>query len=160
MKTVTTRRLVRAGVLAVCATALTACAISTDSYNVSAAPGGESSQCADLVGSAPERLAGHEREDTNQKGTAVWGSGHVVLRCGNISNVPDSAPCSSVNGVDWVVNEERSRDGERTVLTYGREPAAEIRVAKRVGDQDAVIGELSGIVSEVLTRQKSCEKRD
>ncbi|MFF8591152.1 DUF3515 domain-containing protein [Streptomyces sp. NPDC015220] len=157
MRKIFGRRLGRAGVIGVCAAALAACGTASRDYNVSAAPGGDSAACSGLVGKAPKKLGGHDRNDSDQKGTAVWGDGDVVLRCGNISNVPESAPCTSVKGVDWVVNEKQTHDGVKTVLSYGRSPAAEVTVSERVKDKDAVIGEVSGIVSE-LAKRKTCKK--
>jgi len=157
MKMALGRRLAQAGVIAVCAAALAACGTSP-SYNVAAAPGGDGAACSRLVDKAPQKLGGHERNDADVKGTAVWGDGDVVLRCGNISNVPESAPCSSVEGVDWVVNEKKTHDGLKTVLSYGRSPAAEVALSKRLKNKDAVIGELSGIVAG-LAKQKACAKQ-
>ncbi|WUL62542.1 DUF3515 domain-containing protein [Streptomyces sp. NBC_00344] len=152
------RRLAKAGVIAVCAAALAACGTSSRSYNVSGAPGGATAGCSSLVSKAPQKLGGHERNDSGQEGTAVWGDGDVVLRCGNISDVPESAPCTSVKGVDWVVNAKKTHDGVKTVLSYGRSPAAEVTVSERVKDKDAVIGEMSGIVAG-LAKQKECAVR-
>ncbi|MEV7952444.1 DUF3515 domain-containing protein [Streptomyces sp. NPDC088141] len=144
--------------MAVCAAVLAACGTSSRSYNVSGAPGGDSAACSGLVGKAPQKLGGYERDESDQKGTAVWGDGDVVLRCGNISDVPESASCTSAKGVDWVVNEKKTHGGAKTVLSYGRSPAAEITLSERIKDKDAVIGELSGIVSG-LAKQKACVKR-
>ncbi|MGW1751092.1 DUF3515 family protein [Streptomyces sp. NPDC002092] len=152
------RRLSQVAVIAVCAAALAACGTSSRSYNVSGAPGGASVACSSLVSKAPQKLAGHERNDSDQKGTAVWGDGDVILRCGNISDVPESAPCTSVKGVDWVVNEKKTHDGVKTVLSYGRSPAAEVTMSERIKDKNAVIGEVSGIVTG-LTKQKACAKQ-
>jgi hypothetical protein len=152
------RRLAQVGVIAVCAAALAACGTSSRSYNVSGAPGGASAGCSSLVSKAPQKLGGQERNNSDQKGTAVWGDGDVVLRCGNISDVPESASCTSVMGVDWVVNAKKTHDGVKTVLSYGRSPAAEVTVSERIKDKDAVIGEVSGIVSG-LAKQKACAKQ-
>jgi hypothetical protein len=152
------RRLAQIGVITVCAAALAACGTSSRSYNVSGAPGGNSAGCSGLVSKAPQKLAGHGRTDSDQKGTAVWGDGDVILRCGNISDVPESAACTSVKGVDWVVNDKKTHGGVKTVLSYGRSPAAEVTMSERIKDKDAVIGEMSGIVSG-LAKQKACVKQ-
>ncbi|MDV7215635.1 DUF3515 family protein [Streptomyces prunicolor] len=152
------RRLAQIGVITVCAAALAACGTSSRSYNVSGAPGGNSAGCSGLVSKAPQKLAGHGRTDSDQKGTAVWGDGDVILRCGNISDVPESAACTSVKGVDWVVNDKKTHGGVKTVLSYGRSPAAEVTMSERIKDKDAVIGEMSGIVSG-LAKQKACAKQ-
>ncbi|MCX4547369.1 DUF3515 domain-containing protein [Streptomyces sp. NBC_01267] len=158
MKTTPVRRLTQAGVITVCVAALAACGTSSRSYNVSGAPGGDSAACSRLMDKAPQRVGGHGREDSGPKGTAVWGDGDVILRCGNISDVPESAPCTSVDGVDWVVNEKKSQDGKKTVLSYGSAPTAEIAVSERVKDKDAVVRELSAAVSG-LAKQKACTER-
>ncbi|MFF1767053.1 hypothetical protein [Streptomyces sp. NPDC058249] len=64
----------------------------------------------------------------------------------------------SVKGVDWVVNEKKTHQGVKTVLSYGRSPAAEITMSERIKDKDTVVGELSGIVSG-LAKQKACAKQ-
>ncbi|MFF3412755.1 DUF3515 family protein [Streptomyces sp. NPDC002742] len=158
MEMTSARQLAQVGVIAVCAASLAACGISSRSYNVSAAPGGAGAECSSLVSKAPRKLGGHERNDPDQKGTAVWGDGDVILRCGNISDVPESAVCTSEKGVDWVVNAKMTHDGVKTVLSYGRSPAAEVTMSERIKDKDAVLGEMSGIVSG-LTEQKVCAKR-
>jgi len=158
MGTTSVRHLLQAGVITVCAAALAACGTSSRSYNVSGAPGGDSAGCSGLVSRAPQKLGGHERNDSDQKGTAVWGDGDVILRCGNISDVPESAACTSVKGVDWVVNAKKTHDGTKTVLSYGRSPAAEVTMSERIKDKDAVIGAMSGIVSG-LAQQKACTKQ-
>ncbi|MGW7606406.1 hypothetical protein ACWGKW_03830 [Streptomyces sp. NPDC054766] len=71
---------------------------------------------------------------------------------------PESAPCTSVKGVDRVVNAKKTHDGVKTVLSYGRSPAAESTMSERIRDKGAVIGEVSGIVSG-LAEQKACAKR-
>ncbi|MEU1458032.1 DUF3515 family protein [Streptomyces avermitilis] len=158
MKTTSVRRLAQVGVIAVCAAAVAACGTFSRSYNVSGAPGGASAGCSSLVSKGPQKLGGHERNTSDQKGTAVWGDGDVILRCGNISDVPESATCTSVNGVDWVANAKKTHDGVKTVLSYGRSPAAEVTLSERIKDKDAVIGEVSGIVSG-LAKQKACAKQ-
>jgi hypothetical protein len=56
------------------------------------------------------------------------------------------------------VNEKKTHDGVKTVLSYGRSPAAEVTMSERIKDKNAVIGEVSGIVSG-LTKQKACAKQ-
>ncbi|MEU4154142.1 DUF3515 family protein [Streptomyces sp. NPDC026659] len=158
MKTTSGRRPARSGAIAVCAATLAACGMTSRSYSVSAVPGGESAACTTVVNNSPHELGGRERTESDVKGTAVWGDGDVILRCGRISNVPEPAPCSSVNGVDWVVNAANTHDGTKTVLTYGRTPAAEITLSERIKNKDAVIGEMSGIVAG-LPEQKTCARR-
>ncbi|MGW2565697.1 DUF3515 family protein [Streptomyces sp. NPDC001537] len=152
------RRIAQSGVIALCAAALAACGTSARSYNVSGAPAGDSAACAGLVGKAPQKMGGYERNNSDPKGTAVWGDGDVVLRCGKISDVPESASCTSVKGVDWVVNDKKTHDGVKTVLSYGRSPSAEVTMSERIKDKDAVISDVSGIVSG-LTKQKACAKQ-
>lgn len=152
------RRLAQVSAIAVCAAALAACGTSSRSYNVSAAPEGDSAACSGLVGKAPQKMGGYERNDSDQRGTAVWGDGDVVLRCGKISDVPESASCTSVKGVDWVVNEKKTHDGVKTVLSYGRSPSVEVAMSERIKGKDAVISDVSGIVSG-LTKQKACAKQ-
>ncbi|WP_084693235.1 DUF3515 family protein [Actinomadura atramentaria] len=130
----------RTALLAVC---LTACGTTSHSYNVSAAPGGETPACTTLITKTPTKLAGRTRKTSGPEGTAVWGDGDVILRCGDISNVPPSAPCSTMNGVAWIVNEHKSEHGDRTLLSYARTPAVEITLSNRLKNQSAILRYLS-----------------
>ncbi|WP_067136361.1 DUF3515 family protein [Microtetraspora malaysiensis] len=148
------RHLAQATVIAASVLVLTACGTSPRSYNVSGVPGGDSAACASVTGKAPQKLAGHGRNDADQKGTAVWGDGDVILRCGNIAEPTAMKTCFASGGVPWLVNEDKTKDGVKTVVSYGYNPTVDITVSERVSDKDAVVRVLAPLVKG-LARDKS-----
>ncbi|MFI9029211.1 hypothetical protein [Streptomyces sp. NPDC053560] len=62
---------------------------------------------------------------------------------------PTVDPCATVNGVDWVFRERRSRNGAKVIVTYGRRPAVEAVVSGRVTAVDAVLVDLSRVVEPI-----------
>ncbi|MDF3301021.1 DUF3515 family protein [Streptomyces tropicalis] len=137
------RRLAQAAVVAAAALGLAACGTSSRSYNVSGAPGGDAPACTSVTKKAPQKVAGHDRTDSDQKGTAVWGDGDVILRCGNISEPSAKKSCFTAGGVPWLVNEEKTKGKVKTVVSYGYSPAVDITVSERVSDKDAVLRRLA-----------------
>ncbi|KUJ65610.1 hypothetical protein ACZ90_45760 [Streptomyces albus subsp. albus] len=122
---------------------------------IQAAPQGDSPQCARIAPRYPSVLAGHEQEGRQRPGVAVWGDETVVLRCG--VRAPDPTPdrCVNVDGVDWVLEEARFRDGKKYIITYGRHPAVEVAISEGAAGIDEVIVELSHSVKPIR-QQDEC----
>ncbi|WP_052768412.1 DUF3515 family protein [Streptomyces humi] len=103
--------------------------------------------CTRLAARYPDRLGGATRDRVTFAGLAVWGRGAVELRCGVHPPGPTTDACVRVDGVDWVW---RERAGDREYLvTFGRSPAVEISVADSVPHLDAVLPDLSRLVSPI-----------
>ncbi|MDX3224693.1 DUF3515 domain-containing protein [Streptomyces sp. ME19-01-6] len=129
--------------------------VSSPAFGVEAAPRGDAPECGRIAKEFPSRLDGRERADGGAAGVAVWGDRAVVLRCGMSPPLPTADPCVEVNGVDWVVEEAKSRDGEKVVITYGRDPAVEVSISDRVAGIDGVLVELSKVVKPIR-QQREC----
>ncbi|CAM5335993.1 Lipoprotein OS=Streptomyces microflavus OX=1919 GN=Smic_39140 PE=4 SV=1 [Streptomyces microflavus] len=56
--------------------------------------------------------------------------------------------------MDWVSREDRSKDGGKVVVTYGRDPAVEALVSDEVVAVDDVLVALSALVEPVKTYTK------
>ncbi|MER5778804.1 DUF3515 family protein [Streptomyces sp. NPDC002039] len=130
----------RRGVLVCAVAAASLCAAvavyARADYSVPAGPFARTAPCSDVVARLPETLMGRGRDAVDGAGTAGWGAGAVVLRCGAEPLAPTIDTCVNVNGFDWVLDDARvERDGAWVFTTYGREPAVEVAFAR--GSQPA-----------------------
>ncbi|MFJ4969477.1 DUF3515 family protein [Streptomyces sp. NPDC088755] len=154
----------RKAVVAVTAGALTAgvlvsCGADSPGEGVTSAPHAKSAACEDLTDRYPDRLGGQALAFTDRPGVAVWGDDAVVLRCGVELPAPTIDPCATVDGVDWVFREDRSKDGGKVVVTYGRDPAVEVVVSDDVVAVDDALVSLSALV-EPLKMYTKCLNLD
>ena len=92
-----------------------------------APPDGAGPACTGLVGRTPDQVlgAGRSTPPDAAAGIATWGDPAIVLRCGVRAAGPTSAPCLTVDGVDWLLVEDA--DPVRFV-TYGTRPVLEVSV--------------------------------
>ncbi|MFB0630149.1 DUF3515 family protein [Streptomyces sp. AB3(2024)] len=96
-------------------------------YDVPAGPFARGAPCAGVVAGLPGTLLGQGRDAVDGVGAAGWGGGAIVLRCGVRPLAPTVDTCVNVDGVDWVLDDERAgRSGVWAFTTYGREPAVEV----------------------------------
>ncbi|MFC9174212.1 MULTISPECIES: DUF3515 family protein [unclassified Streptomyces] len=149
----------RKAVVAVAACALTAgalvsCGADSPGEGVTSAPHAGNAACEQLADRYPDRLGGKELAFTDRPGVAVWGENTIVLRCGVELPVPTIDPCATVDGVDWVLREDRSKDGGKVVVTYGRDPAVEAVISDDIVAVDDVMVDLSALVRPVKTHTK------
>lgn len=142
----------RAGAAALAAIVLVG-ASACGSVSVPAGPDAADPACAPIVLDAPQSLLGQQRHETTSQGTLAWGSGDdaIVLRCGVRPPGPTTDACtrledSSGTSVDWIVREE---NGIVTFTTFGRTPAVDITVPRKVApDQPSAAPlELAGLIA-------------
>lgn len=129
--------------------ALVAYQLASPVFGLRQGPLADDPQCARIADHYPDRLAGNRRDPVTFDGLAVWGRGAVQLRCGLEPPGPSTDLCVTVNGVDWVLQETRSRDGRQYLISYGRRPAVEVSMADSVTRTDAVLVEMSRLVAPV-----------
>jgi len=105
--------------------------------SVPAADGATDPACADVVLDLPDQVAGQDQRTTSSQATSAWGgSGSAItLRCGVAQPAP-SDQCQSIENpdgtsVDWITAETSTG---WTFVTYGRDPAIEVRVPKSLGE--------------------------
>ncbi|MFD8939054.1 DUF3515 family protein [Streptomyces sp. NPDC059578] len=123
---------------------------------VSSAPHASDERCGGVVDRAPDSLAGQPRKWTFNEGTVAWGRGGSVLRCGVDELPPTPDLCVSVNGVDWVLDEQRlERDGVSVLTTYGRSPAVEFVHEGAKEEAGAALTDLADAVRD-LPRERRC----
>lgn len=114
---------------------------------VSMEPGPKSNdpRCAEVSVRLPATLDGKERRQTDAQATGAWGSpAAVLLTCGVEPPGPTTIPCTTVDGVDWIVEDEG--DFRFRVTTFGREPAVQLFI-----DTNADNGVSSAAVLEALS---------
>lgn len=137
-----------AGLVLAGAAALVGYEVRSPDFGVRAAAHADAPACGRL--DYPDRVAGQRREDVSTAGVGVWGDGAVVLRCGLTPPEPTVDACIDVDGVDWVWRE--TDGGSRVLVTYGRDPAVEVRISSDTGAVDAALVELSRVVRPIAQR--------
>ncbi|MET9051930.1 DUF3515 family protein [Streptomyces bacillaris] len=140
---------VAAAAVALTAGALASCGADSPGEGVASAPHAGDAACRQFADGYPDRLGGQKLTFTDRPGVAVWGENAIVLRCGVELPEPTIDPCATVDGVDWVFREDRSEDGGKVVVTYGRDPAVEVAVTEEITAVDDVLVGLSALVEPV-----------
>lgn len=134
---------------AVAATATAAAAVLTGcTAPVAMQPGPDANNplCAEVSVQLPDTLDGKERRQTDAQATGAWGEpAAVLLTCGVEPPGPTTIPCTEVDGVDWIVEDEG--DFRFRVTTFGREPAVQLYI-----DTSVDTGVSSSVVLEALSR--------
>ncbi|MDT0616076.1 DUF3515 family protein [Streptomyces lancefieldiae] len=127
-----------------------------DSHRVSAAPHADDPRCDKVLSRLPDGIPGSSRDWTLGEGVAAWGGQSAVFRCGAEELLPNINLCVTVDGVDWVLDEERlKRDGVSVLRTYGRSPAVEFTYT---GPREEVGGLLAALNPAVkwLPQDRKC----
>ncbi|MGA0566330.1 DUF3515 family protein [Rathayibacter sp. KR2-224] len=147
-----------ASVLAVCACALllTACA---PAVALKPAPDANDPRCADVTVHLPDTIAGKAKRETNAQATGAWGNpAAVLLRCGVSPIGPTTKPCITVNGIDWVLENDPAASALR-YITFGRVPATEVVIGHgKNGVPDAsVLPALADAIGQIpQQKQEKC----
>jgi hypothetical protein len=106
---------------------LTGC---TPTVSLTPAPQATSVRCAGVIVRLPDSIDGAGRRTTDAQSTAAWGvPASVTLTCGVSTPVVTGTTCTTVGGVDWLLQQQRIGGIERRVITtYGRAPGTQIVV--------------------------------
>jgi hypothetical protein len=108
-----------------------------------------SAKCASVVVLLPDTVSTLPQRQTDAQGTGAWGAPDIILRCGVPVPGPNSLPCDSVDGIDWLLK----ADGNNvfTFTTFGRDPAVAVTVnAKNVkADGNQALNDLAIAVAEI-----------
>ncbi|BDZ43096.1 hypothetical protein GCM10025865_23950 [Paraoerskovia sediminicola] len=112
--------------------------------------------CAEIVLSLPDELVGMPQTHTDSQATTAWGEpgAAVTFRCGVTPPGPTAeAPCLTVpsdsGDVDWLAAPDD--EGTWTFVTYGRDPAVEVKVPPEITDERSTsfVGDLNAAVVDV-----------
>ncbi|MET4703847.1 DUF3515 family protein [Frigoribacterium sp. UYMn621] len=116
-------------------------------------------KCAEIIVRLPQSVVGQPIRETNAQATSAWGNPtSVLLRCGVAQPAP-SASCSTVNGVDWVV--DVSGSPRYVYTTWGRSPATQVVVdTKLTQGQEAIILDALANAVGTIPQTKQCTLKD
>lgn len=140
--------------------ALVAHELDSPAFGVQPAPEADAPACARIAKDYPSGLSGQRRATVSLPGVAVWGDGAVTLRCGLHPPEATVEACINVDDVDWVWRDATSRGGSKVLVTYGRDPAVEVRISDRVGAIDEVLVGLSRAVKPIVQKSKCIGDED
>lgn len=146
-----TRRAFRLVTIATLAAA-TASLLSGCAAAVSLQPGDDANNpdCAYVSVALPPTVAGLAERDTDAQATGAWGSpASILLRCGVDVPEPTTLECTTVNGVDWIIDDSDAPNYRFT--TYGRDPAIEVIVDSSVTLGSTALVDLEPAISNVPT---------
>ena len=88
------------------AAGLTAC---TPIADVEPAPDAANPDCATVMVSLPSELAGEQQRETDSQSSSAWGDpSKIILRCGVPVPGPTTEQCATVNGIDWILQEDET----------------------------------------------------
>ena len=100
-------------------------------------------KCADIMLRLPDQVGGEQERTTSSQGTKAWGDPNVaVLRCGVTPPGPTTDKCLSVSGVDWI-SKGGEADDTWVFTSYGRTPAVEVLVNRKLGSGAVVLAGIS-----------------
>jgi hypothetical protein len=121
---------------------------------LTSAPNANAVRCASVTIALPDTVAGQASRQTNAQATGAWGNPvTVVLYCGTPVQGPTTKPCVTVNGVDWVKENESVKHAVFTA--FGRSPGIEVVVDGRNVSGVTVLDDLADAVS-VLPQKAKC----
>lgn len=118
------------------------------------APQAESAVCRDLAAGYPDKIGGHEKTATSP-GAAVYGDHVITLRCGLPEMLPTTDLCVTADGVDWVLKDSGQGEGDKTITTFGRKPAAQAVIDPEV-PSDVALVELAAAVKNLPRNERKC----
>lgn len=116
-------------------------------------------KCAEIIVRLPKSVVDQPIRETNAQATGAWGNPtSVLLRCGVAQPAP-SASCSTVNGIDWVV--DVSATPRYVYTTWGRSPATQVVVDTKLtqGQEARILDDLGNAVGSIK-QTKSCTSHD
>lgn len=107
-------------------------------------------KCASVVVLLPDTVSTLAQRETNAQGTGAWGEPpDIVLHCGVPVPGPNSLPCYSVDGIDWLLKADPK--GIFSFTTFGRNPAVSVTInSKNVkADGNQALNDLAIAVAEI-----------
>ena len=126
------------------AAGLSAC---TPVADVEAAPDAANPACAAVMVALPSELADQQQRETDSQSSSAWGDpSRIILRCGVPVPPPSTEQCATVNGIDWVLQENETT---WTATTYGREPAIEVIFDPEEVSSSTLLVQLENSVSRI-----------
>ncbi|UXY30830.1 DUF3515 domain-containing protein [Streptomyces sp. HUAS TT20] len=148
-----TRTAVLLTALAAIAAALTV-AVNEQADRLDPAPRAHTAACRALARTYPDRIGDLKRTAT-APGAASYGHGNITLRCGLPPLLPTEETCVTTEGVDWVIKKGFGANQEKTIVTYGRTPAAEAVISADT-PTDVALVEIAHAVKALPANGRKC----
>jgi hypothetical protein len=122
------------------------------------APQATSVGCAGVVVRLPEAIGSATRRTTDAQGTAAWGvPASITLTCGVLTPAATTTDCTTIGGVDWLLQERTIDGASRQVLTtYGRSPGTQVVIDPAQVTADTVLNAVSDPVAAATRKTKQC----
>ncbi len=134
------------------AAALSGC---SSTVALEAAESADDPRCAEVMVRLPQAIGDQERRWTDAQATAAWGDPTAVqLSCGVTPPGPTELQCTTVAGVDWIIDE--SRAPVFRVTTYGRVPAVELIIDNEVVSSNEPLDAVSRLIAPRFATERSC----
>lgn len=118
------------------------------------APDATSVGCASVVVGLPQTIAQADRRTTDAQGTAAWGTpASVTLRCGVTTPQVSALPCTTVEGVDWLLQVDGD---DRVLTTYGRTPGVQVLTTQETSANDALQALSAAVADGTTAEAREC----
>ncbi|GAA2968423.1 DUF3515 family protein [Microbacterium schleiferi] len=134
-----------------CATSILALAACSTTVSLQPAPDANNPHCADVTVRFPQTLDGFERRWTDAQATGAWGEGgrsNILVSCGVDVPGPTTLPCSTLSGVDWIVDDADAP--YYRITSFGTDPAVEVYLDSETVSSAEVLDALGNIIVDTL----------
>ncbi|WP_341578808.1 DUF3515 family protein [Microbacterium schleiferi] len=139
-------------VLVVCATSLVTLAACSTTVSLQPAPDANNPHCADVTVRFPQTLDGFDRRWTDAQATGAWGvdggGSNIIVACGVAVPGPTTLPCSTLSGVDWIVDDADAP--YYRITSFGTDPAVEVYLDSETVSSAEVLDVLGNIIVDTL----------
>lgn len=123
--------------------------------SLSPAPQANDPACADVIVRLPDQLDDQPKRDTDSQSTAAWGNpATVLLRCGIPPLGPNTLPCTTIDGVDWVADD--SQAPLYRFISYGRAPSVEVIIDGDTNVASSTVFQQLAQAVSTLPKQSQC----
>ncbi|GAB6983861.1 DUF3515 domain-containing protein [Nocardioides pyridinolyticus] len=117
----------------------------------------EAQACRALVADLPDTVLGEESVEVEGDTAygAAWGDPAIVLTCGvGAVDITQAPPCTTVDGVGWVVPEEGA--DETTFVADGYRPRVQVVVPDDYAPEVDALTELTALVEAHTELEDEC----
>ena len=139
-------------VMVMCATSMVALAACSTTVSLQPAPDANNPRCAEVTVRFPQTLDGFERRWTAAQATGAWGEqgggSNIIVACGVDVPGPTTLPCSTLSGVDWIVDDTDAP--YYRITSFGTDPAVQVYLDGDTVSRAEVLDTLGNIIVDTL----------
>lgn len=134
------------------ASSLSAC---SETISLDSAPDANNPRCAALTVRVPPNINGNQQRTTDAQATSAWGNPvGIILRCGLPEVTASTLICTTVGGVDWLV--DPSKAPSYRFITFGRKPATEVIVNYKKVSGVSTLDALAQSITDAIPVDRRC----